>query len=72
MAMLIVDQRMPDLTGTELLARSMVTQPDAIRILLTGYMDLDTLVEAINAELLDFAPEHIADPKKAVSRIRHP
>jgi len=48
-AMLIVDQRMPDLTGTELLARSMATHPDAIRILLTGYMDLDTLVEAINA-----------------------
>jgi uncharacterized protein (TIGR02453 family) len=27
------------------------------------------LVEAINSELLDFAPEHIADPKKAVYRI---
>ena len=27
------------------------------------------LVEAINAELLDFAPEHITDPKKAVYRI---
>jgi uncharacterized protein (TIGR02453 family) len=27
------------------------------------------LVEAINAELLDFAPEHIADSKKAVYRI---
>ena len=49
MAMLIVDQRMPDMTGTELLARSMATHPDAIRILLTGYTGIDTLVEAINA-----------------------
>jgi len=27
------------------------------------------LVEAINAELLDFAPDHVTDPKKAVYRI---
>ena len=48
-AMLIVDQRMPDMTGTELLVRSMATHPEAIRILLTGYMDADALVAAINA-----------------------
>jgi signal transduction histidine kinase len=48
-ALLIVDQRMPGMTGTELLARSMETHPDAIRILLTGYMGLETLVDAINA-----------------------
>jgi signal transduction histidine kinase len=48
-AMLIVDQRMPDMAGTEVLARSMATHPDAIRILLTGYMDIASLVAAINA-----------------------
>ena len=32
-------------------------------------MPMIQLVEAINAELLDFAPEHITDPKKAVYRI---
>ena len=48
-ALMIVDQRMPDMTGTELLARSMATHPDVIRILLTGYTGIETLVEAINA-----------------------
>lgn len=48
-SLMIVDQRMPDMTGTELLARSMATQPDAIRILLTGYTGIETVVDAINA-----------------------
>ena len=30
---------------------------------------MEQLVEAINAELLQFAPEHITDPKKAIYRI---
>src|SRR5262249_42577422 len=48
-AMLIADQRMPDMTGTELLAASAWQHPDVIRILLTGYTDVETLVDAINA-----------------------
>jgi signal transduction histidine kinase len=47
-ALMIVDQRMPGMTGTELLARAAVEYPDTIRVLLTGYTDIDTLVEAIN------------------------
>ena len=48
-ALMIVDQRMPDMAGTELLARSAVHYPDVIRVLLTGYADLETLAAAINA-----------------------
>jgi signal transduction histidine kinase len=47
-ALMIVDQRMPGMAGTELLARAAVEYPETIRVLLTGYTDIETLVEAIN------------------------
>lgn len=46
---IISDQRMPHLTGVELLAESIKIHPDAIRILLTGYTDIESVVAAINA-----------------------
>ncbi len=48
-ALMIVDQRMPDMSGTELLAHCAVQRPDTIRVLLTGYTDIESLLEAINA-----------------------
>lgn len=48
-AVLVADQRMPGMSGTELLAHCAGRHPDALRILLTGYTDLDTLQAAINA-----------------------
>ncbi len=45
---IISDQRMPGKTGVELLAESIATHPSAIRILLTGYTDVDSVVAAIN------------------------
>lgn len=46
---IISDQRMPNLTGVELLAESIKIHPQAIRILLTGYTDIDSVVAAINS-----------------------
>lgn len=48
-ALAIVDQRMADMSGTELLARCAAQHPEIIRVLLTGYTDVDTLLDAINA-----------------------
>jgi len=48
-ALMVVDQRMPGMPGTELLAHCAARQPDIIRVLLTGYTDIETLLEAINA-----------------------
>jgi class 3 adenylate cyclase len=48
-ALVISDQRMPGMTGTELLARSREVAPDTVRILLTAFTDLDALMESINA-----------------------
>jgi sigma-B regulation protein RsbU (phosphoserine phosphatase) len=48
-SVIIVDQRMPDMTGVEFLRRTLVALPDAVRIILTGYTDVDVLMEAINS-----------------------
>lgn len=47
-ALLITDQRMPGMTGTELLKRAAAMRPHMVRIILTGYTDMDSLVDAIN------------------------
>jgi class 3 adenylate cyclase len=48
-ALVISDQRMPDMLGTDLLARSREVAPDTVRILLTAFTDVDALMESINA-----------------------
>ncbi|HEV8322799.1 MAG TPA: adenylate/guanylate cyclase domain-containing protein [Myxococcota bacterium] len=45
---LITDQRMPGMTGVQLLERAAATHPDQVRIILTGYTDIDALIDAIN------------------------
>lgn len=49
MAIIISDQRMPEMLGTEFLSKTVDRFPDTIRIVLTGYTDAEDLVEAINA-----------------------
>ncbi|MDX1252968.1 MAG: response regulator [Gammaproteobacteria bacterium] len=44
----ISDQRMPEMTGTELLSRVKELYPDTIRIVLSGYTELNSITEAIN------------------------
>src|SRR5262249_37079716 len=44
----ISDQRMPGMTGTEFLARVVERHPDAVRLLLTAYTDAGTVLAAIN------------------------
>ena len=45
---IISDQRMPEMSGSELLAAARDVRPDAIRIMLTGYTDLQSAEDAIN------------------------
>src|SRR3954470_72330 len=42
------DQRMPQITGVELLARVKSKYPQAVRMLFTGYADLESIIAAIN------------------------
>ena len=45
---IMTDQRMPQSTGVELLSRIRRGHPKAVRMLFTGYADLDAIVQAIN------------------------
>lgn len=47
-ALLITDQRMPQMTGIELLKNTAELRPHMVRIIVTGYTDVGSLVEAIN------------------------
>jgi response regulator RpfG family c-di-GMP phosphodiesterase len=51
-AIVITDQRMPDMTGIELLKRTARLRPHMVRILLTGYTEVESLVEALNSGLV--------------------
>ena len=45
---IITDQRMPQMTGVEFLESILDEFPDPVRILLTGYADMNAVIEAIN------------------------
>ena len=45
---LVSDQRMPEMMGTELLRLAKEASPDTMRLLLTGYSDLTAIVGSIN------------------------
>jgi DNA-binding NtrC family response regulator len=47
-ALIITDQRMPQMTGVELLEKVIQINPRIIRIILTGYTDTPALIQAIN------------------------
>ncbi len=48
-AVIISDQRMPEMKGTEFLSKTVPKFPDTMRIILTGFTDVEDLVEAINS-----------------------
>ena len=52
-ALFLVDQRMPSMTGTEFLVEARQTYPDAKKALLTAYADTDAAISAINEVDLD-------------------
>jgi response regulator RpfG family c-di-GMP phosphodiesterase len=45
---IITDQRMPNITGIEFLEKVIEKYPDPIRILLTGYADMNAVIDAVN------------------------
>ena len=53
-AMLIADQRMPGMSGTDYLVQARTLVPDAKRVLLTAYADTEAAIAAINDVALDY------------------
>src|SRR5947208_10271475 len=53
-ALLIADQRMPGMAGTEYLVKAREVVPEAKRVLLTAYADTEAAIQAINEVALDY------------------
>ncbi len=53
-ALLLVDQRMPVMTGVEFLEQALKIYPKAKRVLLTAYADTDAAIKAINSVRIDY------------------
>ncbi len=53
-AMLVADQRMPGMDGTDYLVQARTIFPEAKRVLLTAYADTDAAIRAINDVSLDY------------------
>jgi response regulator RpfG family c-di-GMP phosphodiesterase len=66
----VADQRMPGMTGTELLVHAARLRPDATRVLLTGYSDLDAVVRAINEGGVYHYATKPWDPDELVALLR--
>ena len=48
-SLILTDQRMPQMTGLEFLGRVKEIQPEATRVLMTGVLELNTIIDSINS-----------------------
>jgi response regulator RpfG family c-di-GMP phosphodiesterase len=51
--LILSDQRMAGMTGIEMLKAISEKEPGTVRLLITGYSDIDAVIEAVNHKLLD-------------------
>jgi two-component system response regulator HupR/HoxA len=69
-AVIVTDYRMPGMSGVEFLRRSQDIAPAALRIILTAYTDVDSLMEAINTgRIYHFVPKPW-DPQELMLIVR--
>jgi response regulator RpfG family c-di-GMP phosphodiesterase len=69
-AIIISDQRMPRLAGVDLLAQSRDISPDSVRILLTGYADIEATINAINSGAVKYYLTKPWDDEMLLSRVK--
>jgi response regulator RpfG family c-di-GMP phosphodiesterase len=83
-SLIISDQRMPGMNGAQMLEQSVKIAPDAVRYLLTGYSDLEAIVDAVNkgkihrymskpwddTELIDMVRSGLAQVEMRLENIR--
>jgi CheY-like chemotaxis protein len=76
-AVVLTDQRMPNMSGVELLAEVCRRHPNTVRMILTGFADLEAIIEAINDGHVyayitkPWEPDHLKQVmKQAVERYR--
>jgi two-component system response regulator HupR/HoxA len=69
-AAIITDQRMPGMSGAELLKHSLEVRPDTVRIILTGYTEVEDLMDAINQGHVDRYVTKPWDPGSLLETVR--
>jgi response regulator RpfG family c-di-GMP phosphodiesterase len=69
-SLIVSDHRMPGMTGVEFLTEARAIRPETIRILLTGYADLETPVKAINNGSVRYYITKPWDNELLLSRIK--
>jgi len=47
--LIVTDQKMPEMSGVEFLAHILPDYPDPVRMILTGFSDVEAIIEAINS-----------------------
>ena len=52
--LVISDQRMPGITGVEFLQKIRVEYPETVRMLITGYSDIDAVIKSINGSMITY------------------
>lgn len=65
-ALFLVDQRMPQMSGIEFLAKALKLYPDTKTVLLTAYADTDVAIEGINSINLDYYLMKPWDPPEEI------
>lgn len=68
MDVVVSDEKMPSMSGSELLAEIAVRYPETIRIMLTGHASLDVAVKAINeGRIYRFMTKPVSEVELAVT-----
>lgn len=67
--LILADQRMPGMSGVELLARSAQLRPETVRVLFTGYSDIEAVIRAINEGRVFRYVAKPWDPEKLVETV---
>ena len=69
-SLIISDQRMQGMPGTEFLAQARKISPNTIRFLMTGYSEMDTIIKAVNQGAVQYYIEKPWQPKDLVTTIQ--
>jgi response regulator RpfG family c-di-GMP phosphodiesterase len=67
---IMTDQRMPNMTGVELLRRAKEERPEAVRMVFTGYADIKAVIDAVNQGEIYRYLSKPWDPEELVAALR--
>ncbi len=69
--LILSDQRMPEMTGVELFNKVREISPQTVKMLITGYTDLNAAIDAINKAKIDYYIEKPWDDTELLNIIRN-